>query len=109
MRVYLGDVWTPSQALLMLVSRKNNKKTFPYLFWNIYILVLKGLPVSDPLLHTGDAARWSVLGQCLRVRPWDLITIIITSQSASPPLIPCFSYLTKLKGKLLKPFKNETI
>jgi len=50
----------------MLVSRRINTKTFPYLLWNIYIPVIKGLPVSDPVLHTEGAAELRVLGRCIK-------------------------------------------
>ena len=46
LRVYLGDACTASQALLMLVSRRINNKTFPYLFSIIYLLIINELPAS---------------------------------------------------------------
>jgi hypothetical protein len=46
LRVYLGDACTASQALLMLVSRRINNKTFPYLFCIIYLLIINELPAS---------------------------------------------------------------
>jgi hypothetical protein len=46
LRVYLGDDCTASQALLMLVSKRINNKTFPYLFCIIYLLIINELPAS---------------------------------------------------------------